>query len=133
VADYIDKLAFVYLRDGKLLVTLSRGKDVWYIPGGKREIGETDEQAFIREVREELTVDVKPVTIRKYGVFEAQAHGKPEGTMVRMTCYTAEFDGELQASNEIEKFDFFGYERRLETSDVDHLIFDDLRQKSLLS
>lgn len=58
MVDYIDKLAFIYLQDRKLLVTLSRGKDVWYIPGGKREAGETDEQALTREVKEELDVDL---------------------------------------------------------------------------
>jgi 8-oxo-dGTP diphosphatase len=133
MGDYIDKLAFIYLRDGKLLVTLSHGKDTWYIPGGKREAGESDEQALMREVEEELNVQLKPETITKYGVFEAQAHGKPEGTMVRMTCYTADFDGEPVASSEIEKLDFFGYDRMLETSVVDHLIMEALHVKGLLS
>lgn len=44
---YIDKLAFIDLKNKKLLSTLSKGKDKWYIPGGKREDGETDEQALI--------------------------------------------------------------------------------------
>jgi len=132
MADYIDKLAFIYVQNGKLLVTLSKGKDVWYIPGGKREAGETDEQALIREVKEELTVDIVPETIKRYGVFEAQAHGKTEGTIVRMTCYTAEFDGNLQPSNEIEESDFFEYGQMNMTSVVDHLIFNDLKLKGLV-
>lgn len=32
---YIDKLAFIDVKDHHVLVTLSKGKDVWYIPGGK--------------------------------------------------------------------------------------------------
>ena len=92
---YIDKLAYIFIKDRKVLSTLSKGKDTWYIPGGKRDSNETDEEALIREVKEELTVDLKPATIRHYGTFEAQAHGKPEGTVVRMTCYEADFDGEL--------------------------------------
>lgn len=36
---YIDKLAYIYIKDHKVLTTLSRGKDTWYIPGGKREKG----------------------------------------------------------------------------------------------
>jgi len=97
---YVDKLAYIFIQDGKILVSLSKGKDTWYIPGGKREAGESDQEALIREVEEELTVNLIFDTIKKYGVFEAQAHGKPEGTIVRMTCYTADFEGQLQPSAE---------------------------------
>lgn len=43
---YMDKIAFIELEDGKVLETLSKGKDTWYIPGGKRIQGESDEQAL---------------------------------------------------------------------------------------
>lgn len=129
---YIDKLAFIYLKDKKVLETLSRGKEIWYIPGGKREANETDAQALIREVKEELSVDLVPESLEQYGVFEAQAHGKPEGTVVRMTCYTADFTGELTPSNEVEKLAYFTYADKPKTSPVDHLIFDDLKLKQLI-
>lgn len=129
---YIDKLAYVHLVNGKVLSTLSEGKDTWYIPGGKREGNETDEEALIREVEEELTVKLKPETIRHYGTFEAQAHGKPEGTVVRMTCYLADYDGELSASSEIAELAFVGYEWKENSSPVDGLIFDDLKAKGLI-
>ncbi len=48
---FIDKLAFIYVKDKKVLVTLSKGKDIWYLPGGKREENETDIQALTREVK----------------------------------------------------------------------------------
>ena len=47
----IDKVAFLFLKDGKILSTRSRGKDKYYIPGGKREGNETDAETLIREVR----------------------------------------------------------------------------------
>ena len=128
---YVDKLAYIFIQDGKILVSLSKGKDTWYIPGGKREAGESDQEALIREVEEELTVNLIFDTIKKYGVFEAQAHGKPEGTIVRMTCYTADFEGQLQPSAEIDKLDFFNYSRKLETSPVDHLIFCQSLKRSI--
>lgn len=130
---FIDKLAYIYIKDKKILVTLSKGKDAWYIPGGKREENETDHEALTREVQEELTIHLQPETIKYYGTFEAQAHGKPEGTMVRMTCYTADFDGEMQVSNEIEKLDFFSHSQKNLTSFVDWLIFDDLKEKGLIT
>jgi ADP-ribose pyrophosphatase YjhB (NUDIX family) len=129
---YIDKLAFIYLMDKKVLETRSHGKDVWYIPGGKREPGETDTQALLREVKEELSVDLRPGTIRHYGTFEAVAHGKPPGTMVRMTCYTAEFDGTLTPASEVAELDYFRYADKHRTSPVDQIIFDDLHAKNLL-
>ena len=94
----IDKLAWVHIKDKKILMTRSRGKDVWYIGGGKREVAESDEQALTREIKEEFSVDLVLNTIRPLGVFEAQAHGKAEGVMVRMTCYTGDYVGTLAPS-----------------------------------
>ncbi len=129
---YIDKLAFIELKDRKVLETKSKGKDTWYIPGGKRDAGESDEQALTREVKEELNVDVDPTTIIHYGTFEAQAHGKPEGTVVRMTCYQAKYLGELTPSAEVEMMDWFDYSKKNLTSPVDQIIFDDLKAKNLI-
>ena len=38
----IDKIAWVHLVGGRILSTRSRGKAVYYLPGGKREPGESD-------------------------------------------------------------------------------------------
>ncbi|MEK7510054.1 MAG: NUDIX domain-containing protein [Patescibacteria group bacterium] len=108
----IDKLAWIYLKDRKILSTRSRGKDVWYIPGGKREQGESDHEALLREVKEELCIDLLPETVQYLGTFKAQAHGKPEGTFVQMTCYTGDFTGTLQPAAEVEEMTYL-------TSDVD--------------
>jgi len=130
---YIDKLAFIFIKGKKVLVTLSTGKDVWYIPGGKREGKESDIEALTREVKEELSVDLKPETISHYGTFEAQAHGKPIGVKVRMTCYTSDFEGTLKTSNEIRKIDFFDSKIKEPLSPVDYLIFADLKKKNLIA
>jgi 8-oxo-dGTP diphosphatase len=130
---YIDKLALIYVKDKKILCTLNKGKDTWYFPGGKRDPGESDEQALIREIREELSVEVDPSTMKLYGVFEAQAFDKTVGTIVRMTCYTAEFSGELKADNEIERFGFFGYHDKLNKTEAGVKVFDDLFKKGLIA
>jgi ADP-ribose pyrophosphatase YjhB (NUDIX family) len=129
----IDKLAYIHIRNNTILMTLSLGKDTWYIPGGKREEGESDEETLMREVEEELSVKLIPGSLNLYGVFEAQAHGHPDGVIVRMTCYTGKFSGDLRAAAVIEKMDFFPYSRKKESSAVDHLIFDDLKSKDLIS
>mmetsp|Transcript_21081 Transcript_21081/g.60438 ORF Transcript_21081/g.60438 Transcript_21081/m.60438 type:complete len:165 (-) Transcript_21081:29-523(-) len=132
-AAFIDKLALILVRNRKQLVVRSRGKDAFFTPGGKREEGESDEDALCRECKEELTIGIKRDTIKRYGTFQAQAFGKPEGTMVRMTCYEADYTGELKESFEIEEMKWI-------TSDFEHryltvtgiMILDDLKAKGLI-
>ena len=128
----IDKIAFIYLKDGKILSTLSKGKDTYYIPGGKREGQEKDEETLIRECKEELTIDIKEDTIKYYGTFETQAHGKSEGILVKMTCYMADFDGKLEPSSEIQEIRWLDYSNLDIISPVDKLIFKDLYDKKLI-
>ncbi len=99
----IDKLAWVHLQDRKALFVRSKGKDVFYNPGGKREAGESDQQALVREIKEELKVDLLPDSIVYLDTFAAQAHGKPAGTKVEIKCYSADFEGELKPGAEIEE------------------------------
>ncbi len=128
----IDKMAWIYLKEGKILSTLSKGKDTYYIPGGKREGNETDEETLIRECKEELTISIKKDSIKYYGTFEAQAHGKAEGITVKMTCYMADFEGELQANSEIQEIKWLRYSDLDKISPVDKLIFEDLNEKGWL-
>lgn len=129
----IDKVAWIRLEDGGVLSTRSKGKDAYYFPGGKREAGESDVDTLVREIREELTVAVRPESARLLGVFEAQAHGRPEGVMVRMTCYEADYDGELRPDNEIEEVVWLRYADRERAAPVDQLILDHLMQAGRLS
>jgi 8-oxo-dGTP pyrophosphatase MutT (NUDIX family) len=130
----IDKIAWLHLHDGQLLSTRSRGKDRYYLPGGKREPGETDAQTLLREIREELTVTLDPTSLTHAGTFEAPAHGHPAGVLVRMTCYWApRYTGTIQPAAEIEEVVWLTYRHRPQVSDVDQLIFDWLHHQQLLA
>jgi 8-oxo-dGTP pyrophosphatase MutT (NUDIX family) len=128
----IDKIAWLHLVDHRILSTRSRGKDVYYLPGGKREPGESDTETLVREIREELTVEITEPTIEPSGVFEAEAHGHV-GTLVRMTCYTADYTGTLTASSEIDEIAWLGYADRDRVSAVDQIIFDHLHETGALA
>lgn len=127
----IDKLAWIYIQDRKVLMARSHGQDAFYTPGGGREEGETDEQALLREVKEELLVDLIPESLVYYNTFTAPAHGRPEGTVVQMTCYERDYKGELTPDNvEIAEFQWFSNAEREKLSAAGHLLFDDLVAKN---
>ncbi len=72
----IDKLAWLYIKDKQVLMARSKGKEKFYLPGGKREQGESDQQALMREVKEELGIDLIENSLQRIGAFSAQADGK---------------------------------------------------------
>ncbi|WP_432747845.1 NUDIX domain-containing protein [Streptomyces sp. JH002] len=126
MAGLIDTVAWVHLDQGRILGVRSRGKRLFYIPGGKRDGAESDHETLLREVREELTVTLVPETVAHVGTYEAQADGYPAGTMVRMACYTADFHGTLSASSEIEEMAWLSLAEKERTAPVDHAVFEDL-------
>ncbi|MBW3524110.1 NUDIX domain-containing protein [Chryseobacterium sp. NKUCC03_KSP] len=128
----IDKLAWIEIKNKAILSTKSYGKDKYYIPGGKRELGETDEQALIREINEELSVILDKNSLQYIGTFEAQAHGHAEGIIVKMTCYSGKYSGELKANSEIEEIKWLNYSDKDKVSEVDKIIFDSLHDDHLL-
>tara|TARA_B110000114_G_C14724491_1_gene250626 strand:- start:46 stop:444 length:399 start_codon:yes stop_codon:yes gene_type:complete len=123
---YIDKVAWLLIKDNKILSTRSKGKDTFYIPGGKRELDETDIETLVREIKEELDVDIIQDSVNYYGTFIAQSHGDIKGLMVKMTCYVASYKGLLTASSEIAEYQWLSSENTEIISPVDKLIFSDL-------
>lgn len=128
----LDKIAWLRLEGERVLGARSHGKDVFYLPGGKREPGETDVDTLVREIDEELAVAIDPATAVRFGVFEAQAHGKAAGVLVRMTCYTAEFSGTPAPSGEIAELAWLAYADRGRVSPINQLVFEHLRERGLL-
>ncbi|WP_230158635.1 NUDIX domain-containing protein [Flavobacterium sp. CECT 9288] len=128
----IDKIALLVLRDGKILSTKSIGKDKYYIPGGKRENNETDHETLIREIKEELSVDILPETIMYIGTFTAQSDGDKKGVNVKMTCYKADYIGVLEKNNEIKEIRWLSYNDLPIISEVDKIIFNFLKNENEL-
>ena len=87
----IEVAAAIIEQNGRILVGKRGGTGscagLWEFPGGKREPGESLEDCLVRECREELGVQVKPLRVR-----EQLTHIYPEIT-VRLTFFDAELTG----------------------------------------
>ena len=86
-------------------------------------MGESDKQTLVREVSEELTVNIIPDTIEYVGTFRAQSDGAKEGVMVKMTCYKAQYNGTFHPNMEIEEIRWLDSNDTDRISEVDKLIF----------
>jgi len=128
----IDKLAWLHIENNRVLCVRSHGKETFYIPGGKRDPGENDQTALIREIQEELSVDLKPNTLSYFGTFSAQADGKPEGTLVQITCYKGQYSGELAIASEIAEMAWLNSADVNRCSVVVQHLFARLKQDGLI-
>ena len=72
---------------GQVLAVRKRGTHMFMQPGGKPDPGESAVDAAIREIREELCVELDPTRMRLLGVFEAPAANE-DGYAVRGTVFT---------------------------------------------
>jgi len=95
------KAAAVIIRNRKLLVSRSHGKDVFVAPGGKLEAGETSIEALIRELAEEQQITVQPSDLRFMGEFFAEAVGHDNVWLQMDVFYLDHYEGELTPSREI--------------------------------
>jgi 8-oxo-dGTP diphosphatase len=127
----IDKLAWFCIENGKILGARSKGKSLFYLPGGKRNPGESDEAALTREIQEELSVQLIQGSFRWIHTFYGPADGKP-GVIVKLTCYAADYKGLIQASSEIEEVIFLSYTDRALCSEAFQQVMDWLKDKELL-
>jgi len=128
----IDKLAWICIQDRKVLFVRTKGKDLFYTVGGKREGQETDEQALLREVQEEVDVSLVSGTITYLATFKAQAHAQPEGVMVQLKCFTADYQGDLKPSAEIVELIWLSSADKDKTTTPGAMVLDWLKEHDLI-
>jgi ADP-ribose pyrophosphatase YjhB (NUDIX family) len=52
-------MAFVHDNEGRILMIHRTDNDMWALPGGAQDIGETIAQTAIRETKEETGIDIE--------------------------------------------------------------------------
>jgi ADP-ribose pyrophosphatase YjhB (NUDIX family) len=107
----------VIILNGEKQVLLQKRADVelWGIPSGHIEIGETVSEAAIREVKEETNLDIRiKKLIGVYSEPDSQVFTYPNGKVVHFitTCFLAEITGGEVRCNSDESLEikFFGSE-----------------------
>ena len=99
----IHKAGGILIKDRKFLVGRSKGKTYFVAPGGKLELGEISEQALIRELKEELTIEIVLQDLEKFGTFYALA-AEQENKYLQMDVFlVSQWSGDIQPSGEIEE------------------------------
>jgi 8-oxo-dGTP pyrophosphatase MutT (NUDIX family) len=99
----IHKAGGVLIQNRKFLFTRSRGKNIFYAPGGKLDGDETAPQALIRELQEELQISVKEKDLTLLGTFHAISAGTTDKS-IRMDVFIVEkWNGVITPASEIEE------------------------------
>jgi len=100
----IHKAAGIIIKDRKLLIERSYGKDTFMAPGGKLEAGETPRDALIRELKEEFQLEIWDQDITEFGTFYAEAAGSHnKGKQIRMDVFMVQKFGNVGRDNEVEE------------------------------
>ena len=99
----IHKIVAIVVKDNTFFMVKKVGTDIWTSLGGKPEGEETEEQALIREIKEEVNCDTE--IIRKLDDFVAKA--VHDDAMVRLSAYLVNLIGEIVISDpELEACEF---------------------------
>jgi len=99
----IYKAAGIIIQDRKLLFTRAQDMDFFIDPGGKIEPGETAKQALVRELKEELDIDVAETDLEPFGNFTAEAANNKGKTVHMQAFIVKKWSGTITASAEIEE------------------------------
>lgn len=93
--------------DGRMLLVRKRDTHFFMQPGGKPETGETPEQALIRELNEELQLDIALEQLIPLGQFTDMAANEPDHRVIADMFRIETICGEIVPAAEIEEILWF--------------------------
>lgn len=90
--------------EDRVLLCHRRDYDLWNLPGGGVENGETPWDALVREIREETGLDAAPVHLS--GVYS-----KPESNEVVFSFFCQITGGAVRLTDEADRIEYFPLDR----------------------
>ena len=98
--------------DGKILLQRRSDKDLWGLPGGCQELGESFKDTIIREVKEETNLDVEEKDLELIDIVSGKnrMNSYPNGDIVinnTVLYYIKHYTGELKWNEESKEIKFF--------------------------
>jgi len=114
------RVACAIIEDGGKILAAQRGESMsfsfkWEFPGGKVEEGEKPEDAIVREINEELDIDINVVQSLSSNVHD---YGKMKIELIPFICSMNGKDIKLNEHSQII-WDFPGNLRELDWADAD--------------
>ena len=89
--------------DGRILLVRKRNTPFFMQPGGKPDAGETPEQALIRELHEELQLEITPEQLHPLGQFIDIAANEANHTLIADMFRIETVRGDIVPAAEIEE------------------------------
>ena len=97
----------IVIKDKQLLLAFSNNKQAFYLPGGKSDPGETTVDTILREVFEELNIQLSPKNLQFYTHITAPAFGEQTGVIMEQDCYISTLQHDPVPSAEIGELRYF--------------------------
>jgi 8-oxo-dGTP pyrophosphatase MutT (NUDIX family) len=97
--------ALISVKNNKMLLVRVRDNTIWYFPGGKIESGETYLQTVIRELDEELNIQMSAEQLSYLGEIITDNHDRTD--MVSVHCYAGGITQKIEPAEEISELKWF--------------------------
>ncbi len=118
--------AIIVNDEGEILLQSRADRDLWGLPGGCQELGESFKETIIREIKEETNLDVKEEDLELIDIVSGKSrrNSYPNGDVVinNTALYLVKkYSGELkwnEESKEIRFFDLDNFPEKQNDSDL---------------
>jgi len=105
-------VAVIMVVERRVLLVRKASTTRFMLPGGKRNPGEDDISCCVREIREELNLELQPEKLQALGIHREEAANEPDTTVVAAVYEYVGTLGEPTVSAEIAEMKWLDLEEK---------------------